>query len=103
MTTRVVIAGATGWAGKALVPAILAQEDMILAGAVARGAVGQDAGAAAGLVPVGVTVAATLEEALQTPSDVVVDYTKPNAVKGSRADGARARAACGRRHLRPWR
>lgn len=81
MTIRVVVAGATGWVGKALIPAVLAQEDMTLAGAVARGAAGQDAGTAAGLAPIGVTIAATIEEALETPSDVVVDYTKPNAVK----------------------
>jgi 4-hydroxy-tetrahydrodipicolinate reductase len=81
MPIRVVIAGATGWVGKALVPAIRAQDDMRLAGAVSRSAAGQDAGTAAGLDPLGVTVAATLEEALATPSDVLVDYTKPYVVK----------------------
>lgn len=81
MAIRVVIAGATGWVGKALVPAVLTEDDMTLAGAVSRGAAGQDAGAAIGLAPAGVTIAATLEEALAAPSDVVVDYTKPVAVK----------------------
>lgn len=40
MTIRVVMAGATGWVGKALVPAIGTQGDMALAGlcrAAARG------------------------------------------------------------------
>lgn len=78
---RVVIAGATGWVGKALVPALASQPDMTLAGALARTAAGQDAGTAAGIAPLGVSVVATLEDALLVPSDVVVDYTKPHLVK----------------------
>ncbi len=81
MTIRVVMSGATGWVGKALIPAIVAEPDMQLAGAVARGAAGWDAGSAIGLAPMGVDVTATLEEALKGESDVVVDYTKPVAVK----------------------
>src|SRR4051794_1565325 len=79
---RVVVAGATGWVGKALLPAIGAQQDMALAGALARSAAGQDAGTAIGQAPLGLRLAATLDEALVAPSDVVVDYTKPVAVKG---------------------
>ncbi|MBN9251290.1 MAG: 4-hydroxy-tetrahydrodipicolinate reductase, partial [Mesorhizobium sp.] len=44
MAIRVVMAGATGWVGKALIPAIIAQKDFTLAGAVSRSAAGQDAG-----------------------------------------------------------
>lgn len=81
--TRIVIAGATGWVGTALVQAVAAADDLTLAGAVSRSAAGQDAGTAAGAaVPLGVPVSATLEEGLSEPSDVVIDYTKPNAVKG---------------------
>jgi len=88
------MAGATGWVGRAMIPAIAAQDDMTLAGAVARNAAGQDSGAALGLAPNGVTVAATLDEALAAPSDVVVDYTKPDVVK------ANALAAIGKgRHV----
>ena len=43
MTVRVVVAGATGWVGKALIPAILAADDLELAGAVARSAAEQPA------------------------------------------------------------
>lgn len=83
MTIRVVMSGATGWVGKALIPAIVAEPDLKLAGAVARGAAGWDAGSAIGGAPIGVEVRATLEEALKhAESDVVVDYTKPVAVKG---------------------
>jgi 4-hydroxy-tetrahydrodipicolinate reductase len=81
MTIGVVMSGATGWVGKALIPAILSQEDMRLAGAVARSAAGVDAGTAVGAAAAGVTLSATLEEALAQPSDVVVDYTKPDVVK----------------------
>lgn len=79
--TRIVIAGATGWVGKALVQAVAAAGDLTLAGAVSRSAAGRDAGEAAGGKPLGVTVTATLAEALAMPSDVLIDYTKPNVVK----------------------
>lgn len=83
MAIKVVMAGATGWVGRAMVPAIAAQTDMALAGAVARNAAGQDSGAALGLQSNGTIVSATLEEALAAPSDVVVDYTKPDVVKAN--------------------
>jgi 4-hydroxy-tetrahydrodipicolinate reductase len=83
MAIRVVMAGATGWVGRAMIPAIATQGDMKLAGAVARNAAGQDSGAALGFAPNGIAVSATLEEALATPSDVIVDYTKPDAVKAN--------------------
>jgi 4-hydroxy-tetrahydrodipicolinate reductase len=83
MTIRVVVAGATGWTGSALVAAILKSGDLALAGAVARSVAGRDAGEAIGLKPAGVRIAASLGEALAVPSDVVVDYTKPDVVKGN--------------------
>ena len=39
--TRICIAGATGWVGQALVPAIEAAPDLTLVGAVARGGAGR--------------------------------------------------------------
>lgn len=81
MAIRVVMAGATGWVGKALVPAIGAQGDMALAGAVSRSGAGQDSGLLVGMPANGVTVSASLAEALEVPSDVLVDYTKPHVVK----------------------
>lgn len=77
---RVVLAGATGWVGRALLPAIAAASDLKLVGAVSRKAAGRDAGEAVGSAPLGVKIAATLAEALATPSDVLVDYTKPDVV-----------------------
>ncbi|MBL8581067.1 MAG: 4-hydroxy-tetrahydrodipicolinate reductase [Rhizobiaceae bacterium] len=81
MMVGITLAGSTGWVGRALVGAIAAAPDLVLAGAVSRGAAGRDAGEAAGLAPVGVAISATLADALATPSDVVIDYTKPHVVK----------------------
>ena len=82
MTIRITLAGSTGWVGRALVTAIMAAPDLVLVAAVSRSAAGQDVGIAADVMPLGLTVVATLEEALRTPSDVVIDYTRPEAVKG---------------------
>jgi 4-hydroxy-tetrahydrodipicolinate reductase len=82
MTLRITLAGCTGWVGRALVAAIAEADDLSLAAGVARSAAGRDAGEAAGLERLGVTVAGSIEEALETPSDVLIDYTKPAAVKG---------------------
>lgn len=79
---RVVVAGATGWVGRALVLATDAAPDLALVAAVSRSGSGKDAGVLAGGAANGVIVSASLEEALATPSDVVIDYTKPQAVKG---------------------
>jgi 4-hydroxy-tetrahydrodipicolinate reductase len=78
---RIVVAGVTGWVGRALVPALTGADDLSLVGAVSRSAAGADAGTATGGSAIGVTIAATLGETLAAASDVVVDYTKPDAVK----------------------
>lgn len=78
---EVVVAGATGWVGSALVPAILAAPDLKLVGAVARRHAGQDVGAALGGPPVGVRVVSTVPEALGTPAAVLVDFTRPASVR----------------------
>lgn len=77
---RVVLAGVTGWVGRALVPAIAAASDLKLVAAVSRKAAGRDAGEAIGAAPLGAMVFATMAEALSVPSDIVIDYTKPDAV-----------------------
>jgi 4-hydroxy-tetrahydrodipicolinate reductase len=81
MATRIVLAGATGWVGRALVPAIAQAGDLALVGAVARNAAGSDIGEALGIGRLGVQVRATLSEALASPCDVMIDYTKPDVVK----------------------
>jgi 4-hydroxy-tetrahydrodipicolinate reductase len=82
MPIRVVVAGATGWTGRAVVAAVLMSSEFQLAGAVARSAAGRDAGEAIGLAAAGLAISAKLGEALGAPSDVVIDYTKPDSVKG---------------------
>jgi len=76
----VCIAGATGWTGRALVPAVLAADDLRLVSAVARAAAGDDLGEALGGRTLGVPVRATVAEALDGV-DVLVDYTSAAAVK----------------------
>ena len=80
---RICIAGITGWTGRAVAQSLLAAPDLELVAAVARGAAGQDAGlVSGGSTPCGVTCHASLDEALATPFDVLIDYTKPHVVKG---------------------
>jgi 4-hydroxy-tetrahydrodipicolinate reductase len=75
------VAGATGWVGKVLVERILDSGEFSLSGAIARTAAGQDIGAAIGRAPIGLSIAASLDEALAQPTDVLVDYTSPDSVK----------------------
>jgi 4-hydroxy-tetrahydrodipicolinate reductase len=74
MTIRICVAGATGWTGSSLVPAIEAAPDLDLVGAVARRAAGE--------TRAGIRVSASVAEALDAaPTDVLIDYTGPGAVK----------------------
>ena len=78
---KVCVSGATGWTGRELALAVLDAEDMTLAAAVARKAAGQDIGTALGRGPAGVTVVASLDEALEAPCDLLIDYTHPSVGK----------------------
>lgn len=78
---QVCIAGATGWTGSALARSIAASERFVLSGAVARKSAGQDLGIALALGPLGVTVSATVAQALAAPTDVLIDYSHPSVVK----------------------
>ncbi len=81
MRIRVCVAGATGWAGSAVVRAILASDRFQLSGALARQQAGRDAAEAVGERPSGIPIAGSLEDALQAPTDVLIDYTAPDSVK----------------------
>ena len=83
METRICVAGVTGWVGRALVPAILEADDLRLAAAVSRSAAGSDVGEALGLDGLGVKVSRSVDDALDTECDVLVDYTAPDAVKAN--------------------
>jgi 4-hydroxy-tetrahydrodipicolinate reductase len=78
MTIRICVAGATGWVGEALCPAIASAGDLRLVGAVAR----KSAGRPVPGIPE-VTISASVDEALKTPTDVLIDYTHPSAVKAN--------------------
>ena len=78
----VCLAGATGWTGRALVPAVLDAPDLTLAAAVSRTAAGQDLGAALGGEPLDVPVFGSVADALDG-IDVLVDYTHATAVKAN--------------------
>jgi 4-hydroxy-tetrahydrodipicolinate reductase len=80
---RLCIAGATGWVGRSLVPAVLQSADLRLAGAVARRGAGQDLGTALGGDRLGVPLSASVADALRAPADVLIDYTRPEAVKAN--------------------
>jgi 4-hydroxy-tetrahydrodipicolinate reductase len=81
MTIKVCLAGITGWTGKCVAEGLLASGDLSLVAAVARGAAGEDVGTIVGAAKIGVSVSRTLEEALETPADVLIDYTSASAVK----------------------
>jgi len=78
MTIRICVAGATGWVGVALCPAIAADANLRLVGAVARNSAGRPVPG----VPE-VRISSAVAEALQTPTDVLIDYTQPGAVKAN--------------------
>jgi 4-hydroxy-tetrahydrodipicolinate reductase len=79
---RVCLAGATGWTGRALVSAIRDSDAFQITGAVARRSAGSDLGLAIGGPALGVTVSATIQEALKAETDVFIDYSHPTVVKG---------------------
>ena len=76
------IAGATGWAGRALVDGVLAADDLVLRSAVARSTAGMDLGTALGREPLDIPVLATVHEALDGV-DVLIEYTSHATVKAN--------------------
>jgi 4-hydroxy-tetrahydrodipicolinate reductase len=78
----VCIAGATGWTGRALVPAVIGAPDLELRSAVSRSAAGRDLGEPLGGEPLGVPVHGGVGEALEGV-DVLIDYTSATAVKAN--------------------
>jgi 4-hydroxy-tetrahydrodipicolinate reductase len=79
---RVCVAGATGWTGRALVPAVAAAPDLVLCSAVSRSAAGRDLGEALGGEPRGVPVHRAVTDALNGV-DVMVDFTSATAVRAN--------------------
>ena len=82
MGIRVCVAGATGWTGSAVTEAILASSEFQLVGAIARRQAGRDIGEAVGHGKADLNIVASLEEVLEVPTDVLIDYTGPDMLKG---------------------
>ena len=82
MKTRICVAGVTGWTGSAVASAVIASEDFELAAGIARKRAGEDLGTVLGAAPLGVPLSADLATALETPFDVLIDFTAPDSVKG---------------------
>jgi len=80
---RICVAGATGWVGRSLVPAIVAAPDLELVGAVSRTARGKSLGEVLGVPGLALPVSGSVEEALSAATDVLIDYTAPESVKAN--------------------
>jgi 4-hydroxy-tetrahydrodipicolinate reductase len=80
---RVCLAGATGAVGRALAPAIYRSRDMRLVGAVSRSKKGRDLGGLVGIPKLKLTISGSVEEALQSDADVLIDFTSPRVVKAN--------------------
>ncbi len=80
---RVCVAGATGWAGRAIVDGVLASDDLVLSSGVARSGTGSDLGLALGGERLDVPLLATVPDAVATGVDVLVEYTSHVTVKAN--------------------
>jgi 4-hydroxy-tetrahydrodipicolinate reductase len=80
---RVIVAGATGWAGSALARGIARADDLRLVAAVARASAGRNLGDVLNEPRLDGSVHATAAEALLAGADVFVEYTKPDTAKGN--------------------
>ena len=77
----VCLAGATGWAGSELARAMAGTADLALVAAVARTQAGHVLGEVLGDPRLTAHVYASAGEALATPCDVFVEYTKPDSAR----------------------
>jgi len=83
MKTRVCLAGATGWAGSALARGIARAGDLDLVAGVSRSQAGRRLGDVLGVPSVDAVLRATAIEALATPCDVFVEYTRPEIARSN--------------------
>lgn len=83
MKLNVCVVGATGWVGKPLCKAVYEAEGLNLVGAVSRTHKGANLKDVFGDSNLDLTVSGSVQEALATPTDVLVDYTKADVVKSN--------------------
>jgi 4-hydroxy-tetrahydrodipicolinate reductase len=80
---RVCLAGVTGWAGSELARAFSSAADLSLVAAVARKSAGRTVSDVLGTPGLDCPIYATAAEALSTPCDVFVEYTRPESAKAN--------------------
>lgn len=83
MKLKICIAGATGWVGKPLCLAVSATDDLNLVGAVSRTHKGRKLKDVLGESTLDLTINRSVAEALDTPTEVLVDYTNAESVKAN--------------------
>ena len=83
MTIKVCLAGATGWAGSALARGMVAAPDLTLVAAVSRKVAGRTLADVLAEPRLATPVFASAAQALATPCDVFVEYTKPDSAKAN--------------------
>jgi 4-hydroxy-tetrahydrodipicolinate reductase len=83
MTIRVCICGVSGDVGKPLAIAVSKAADLQLVGAVSRKQKGRSTKEIGGNEMTDVTISGSVAEAMKTPTDVLVDFTSAEAVKGN--------------------
>ncbi|HUQ31504.1 MAG TPA: 4-hydroxy-tetrahydrodipicolinate reductase [Pyrinomonadaceae bacterium] len=83
MKLKVCIAGATGWVGKPLCLAMSEASDLSLVGAVSRTNKGRNLRDVLGGSSLDLIISGSVAEALDVQTDVLVDYTKADAVKAN--------------------
>jgi 4-hydroxy-tetrahydrodipicolinate reductase len=81
--TRVVLAGATGWAGSELARAIAGTDDLGLVAAVSRQHAGRVLGDVLGDARLDCPVHANAAQAMTHACDVFVEYTKPDTARAN--------------------
>lgn len=83
MSLRVIVAGATGWAGSALARGIARCDDIRLVAAVSRSHAGLALGDVLGEPRLDAPIESSATAALAAGCDVFVEYTKPDVAKGN--------------------
>jgi 4-hydroxy-tetrahydrodipicolinate reductase len=78
---KICVAGATGWAGSELSRAICGVEDLELVAAISRSHAGKRLAEVIGTRGLATPIFGTVEDALKTNPDVLVEYTKPDVAK----------------------
>jgi 4-hydroxy-tetrahydrodipicolinate reductase len=80
---KVCLAGATGWAGSELARAMAKTADLALVAAVSRTHAGRTVGDVLGEPRLTCSISVSAAEALATPCDVFVEYTKPDSARSN--------------------